>query len=101
MPEGENLKDVFTRSIAGWNEIVQQAKPGTTTLVVAHDAINKSILCHVAGIEPSAFWSFKQGNGAVSVIDYPNGANADPVLRAANITVHLGGILDKTAAGAL
>ena len=101
MPEGENLHDVFTRSIAGWNDIVQQAKPGTTTLVVAHDAINKSILCHIAGLEPSAFWSFKQGNGAVSVIDYPNGADADPVLRAANITVHLGGILDKTAAGAL
>ena len=101
MPEGENLDDVFTRAIAGWNDIVKNAKPGTTTLVVAHDAINKSILCHVAGLDPSAFWSFKQGNGAVSAIDYPNGAHEAPVLRAANITVHLGGVLDKTAAGAL
>jgi phosphoserine phosphatase len=100
MPEGENLGDVFGRAIVAWNDIVKNAEPGTTTLVVAHDAINKSILCHVVGLGPEAFWNFKQGNGAVSVIDYDN-AEAAPVLRAGNITVHLGGVLDKTAAGAL
>jgi phosphoserine phosphatase len=101
MPEGENLDDVFKRAIGAWNDIATQTKPGTTTLVVAHDAINKAILCHVTGIGPEAFWNFKQGNGAVSVIDYANGSDRPPVLRAANITVHLGGVLDKTAAGAL
>ena len=101
MPEGENLNDVFERAIVAWNDIVQNTALGTTTLVVAHDAINKAILCHVTGVGPESFWSFKQGNGAVSVIDYPNGDSRPPVLRAANITVHLGGILDKTAAGAL
>jgi phosphoserine phosphatase len=101
MPDGENLEDVFSRAIAAWNDIVKNAKPGTTTLVVAHDAINKSILCHIAGLGPASFWSFKQGNGAVSVIDYANGPEVVPVMRAANITVHLGGVLDKTAAGAL
>ncbi len=101
MPEGENLNDVFKRAIGAWNDIVQNATPGTTTLVVAHDAINKAILCHVTGVGPESFWSFKQGNGAVSVIDYRKGDTHPPVLCAANITVHLGGILDKTAAGAL
>ena len=101
MPEGENLNDVFERAIVAWNDIVQNAAPGTTTLVVAHDAINKAILCHVTGVGPESFWSFKQGNGAVSVIDYQNSDTHPPTLRAANITVHLGGILDKTAAGAL
>ena len=101
MPEGENLNDVFERAIVAWNDIVQNATPGTTTLVVAHDAINKASLCHVTGVGPESFWSFKQGNGAVSVIDYHKGHTHPPVLRAANITVHLGGILDKTAAGAL
>ena len=73
-----------------------------TVLVVAHDAINKAILCQVVGLGPEAFWRFKQGNGAVSVIDYPNGIDSTPVLSAANITTHLSGsILDKTAAGAL
>jgi phosphoserine phosphatase len=101
MPEGENLDDVFKRAIVAWNDIATQTKPGTTTLVVAHDAINKAILCHVVGVGPESFWNFKQGNGAVSVIDYHNGSDKPPVLRAANITVHLGGVLDKTAAGAL
>ncbi|MBD2259935.1 histidine phosphatase family protein [Pseudanabaena sp. FACHB-2040] len=105
MPAGENLQQVWKRAIAAWNQIVA-AHSGfetpQTVMVVAHDAINKAILCHVAGLGPEAFWSFKQGNGAVSVIDYPNGIDSAPVLSAANITTHLSGsIFDKTAAGAL
>ena len=86
---------------AGLNAIVEAAKPGETILVVAHDAINKAILCYVSGLTPAAFWNFKQGNGAVSVIDYVKGTDAPPLLMAMNITTHLGGVLDKTAAGAL
>lgn len=105
MPEGENLQQVWDRAIATWDAIVaaaDQSEAPQTVMVVAHDAINKAILCHVVGWGPEHFWTFKQGNGAVSVIDYPNGANGAPVLQAMNITTHLaGGILDKTAAGAL
>jgi broad specificity phosphatase PhoE len=105
MPGGENLQQVWHRAIIAWKKIVE-AHSGTddlqTVLVVAHDAINKAILCHVVGLGPEAFWRFKQGNGAVSVIDYPNGIDSAPVLNAANITTHLSGsVLDKTAAGAL
>jgi probable phosphoglycerate mutase len=102
MPEGENLQQVWDRAIAGWNAIVQaySGQP-VTVLVVAHDAINKAILCYVAGLGPEAFWTFKQGNGAVSVIDYSTGFEGGPRLHASNITTHLGGVLDKTAAGAL
>lgn len=103
MPEGENLQQVWDRSIAAWQEIVTSAGDQTSTgLVVAHDAVNKVILCHLLGLGPEHFWSIKQGNGAVSVIDYPQGAAGQPVLQAMNITTHLGGgVLDKTAAGAL
>ena len=101
MPEGENLQQVWDRAVVGWNAIVEAAKPGETILVVAHDAINKAILCYVSGLTPAAFWNFKQGNGAVSVIDYVKGTDAPPLLMAMNITTHLGGVLDKTAAGAL
>ena len=105
MPGGENLQQVWQRAIAAWDAIVVAnngfEKP-QTVLVAAHDAINKAILCHVAGLGPEDFWRFKQGNGAVSVIDYPNGAQSTPVLTAMNITTHLSeGILDQTAAGAL
>jgi len=100
MPEGENLQHVWTRAIAAWREIVHSVSG--TGIVVAHDAINKAILCHLFGLEPEHFWKFKQGNGAVSVIDYPHGPDGLPVLQAMNVTTHLsGGVFDKTAAGAL
>lgn len=100
MPEGENLQQVWERAIADWQAIVRSVSG--TGIVVAHDAINKAILCHLFGLEPKHFWKFKQGNGAVSVIDYPQGPDGLPVLQAMNITTHLsGGVFDKTAAGAL
>ncbi|MEC4811727.1 MAG: histidine phosphatase family protein [Scytonema sp. PMC 1069.18] len=104
MPEGENLRQVWERSVAAWQTIVETAlaKGLKTGLVVAHDATNKTLLCHVLGLSPEHFWDFRQGNGAVSVIDYTQDANSPPVLQAMNITTHLGaGVLDKTAAGAL
>ncbi|MBD0393625.1 MAG: histidine phosphatase family protein [Microcoleus sp. C1-bin4] len=100
MPEGENLQHVWTRAIASWREIVRSVSG--TGIVVAHDAINKAILCHLFGLGPEHFWKFKQGNGAVSVIDYPHGPDGLPVLQAMNVTTHLsGGVFDQTAAGAL
>ena len=104
MPGGENLQGVWERSWAAWREIVEMTAAHSQTatgLVVAHDAVNKAIACQVVGLDPDAFWYFKQGNGAVTVIDYPYGPNGAPVLRALNITSHIGGVIDCTAAGAL
>ena len=106
MPDGENLQQVWDRAVACWDAIVESAELSDTELktglVVAHDAINKVILCHVLGLSPASIWSIKQGNGAVTVVDYPHGLKKAPILQAMNITTHLsGGVLDKTAAGAL
>ncbi len=105
MPEGENLQQVWDRAVKCWQEIVKEyldkSKP-KTGIVVAHDAINKVIICHLLGLNPANFWNIKQGNGAVTVVDYPLDYNSMPVLQAINITSHLGGgIFDRTAAGAL
>lgn len=104
MPEGENLQQVCDRSQVAWNSIVKAslAKHLKTGLVVAHDATNKTLLCQILGLSSQHFWNFRQGNGAVTVIDYPSGLGGLPVLQAMNITSHFGGgVLDKTAAGAL
>ncbi|BAZ42472.1 phosphoglycerate mutase [Calothrix sp. NIES-4101] len=104
MPEGENLQQVYDRAVVAWQNIVQTAidENRSVGLIVAHDATNKTLLCHILGLSNENFWNFRQGNGAVSVIDYPSGLNGLPVLQAMNITAHLGGgVLDKTAAGAL
>ncbi len=104
MPEGENLEQVWSRVSNAWQKIIQSYnQQPVTVLVVAHDAVNKAILCQLFGLSPEHFWNFKQGNGAVTAIDYPHGVDAPAVLQACNITSHLSGgnILDQTAAGAL
>jgi probable phosphoglycerate mutase len=101
MPEGETIQEVWDRSLTTWNRIVAGLAPEETALVVAHDAVNKTILCALLGLSPADIWAVKQGNGGVTVIDYPHGAGGTPVVSCLNLTGHLGGVLDRTAAGAL
>ena len=101
MPQGETLHDVWQRSLDTWQRIAAGLEERETALVVAHDAVNKTILCALLGLGPEAIWAIKQGNGGVTVIDYPDGALGDPVVTCLNLTGHLGGVLDRTAAGAL
>ncbi len=101
MPEGETVQDVWDRSLSTWQRIAASLSPDETALVVAHDAVNKTILCGLLGLQPADIWAIKQGNGGVTVIDYPAGAEGRPVVAAMNLTQHLGGVLDRTAAGAL
>jgi probable phosphoglycerate mutase len=101
MPEGETIQEVWDRSLTTWNRIVAGLAPEETALVVAHDAVNKTILCALLGLSPADIWAVKQGNGGVTVIDYPHGASGTQVVSCLNLTGHLGGVLDRTAAGAL
>ena len=87
--------------MATWQRIVASLAAGETALVVAHDAVNKAILCALLGLSAGDIWAIKQGNGGVTVIDYPEGGNGPATISSLNITAHLGGVLDRTAAGAL
>tara|TARA_B100000579_G_scaffold151835_1_gene123385 strand:- start:3933 stop:5261 length:1329 start_codon:yes stop_codon:yes gene_type:complete len=101
MPGGENIKEVSVRSINGWNEICNNLRDGETALVVAHDAVNKTILCHLLGLTPSKIWMIKQGNGGITVVDLSEKEGQPDQITCLNITSHLGGIIDLTATGAL
>jgi probable phosphoglycerate mutase len=101
MPGGETIHDVWQRSLSTWDRIAAGLDERETALVVAHDAVNKAILCALLGLSPGDIWAVKQGNGGVTVIDYPRGANGLPVVTSLNLTHHLGGVIDRTAAGAL
>ncbi len=101
MPEGETLQQVWDRSLATWQTIARGLAAEETGLVVAHDAVNKTILCALLGLSAADIWMVKQGNGGVSVVDYPHGPGGLPVVSCLNLTGHLGGVLDRTAAGAL
>ncbi len=101
MPEGETIHQVWERSLASWEAITRSLEDAETALVVAHDAVNKTILCALLGLGPADIWAVKQGNGGVTVVDYPHGPADGPVVSCLNLTHHLGGVLDRTAAGAL
>ncbi len=102
MPEGETILQVRDRSLGAWRTIVRSLGAEETALVVAHDAVNKVILCDLLGLTAADIWSVKQGNGGVTVIDYPWGSERTAVVTSLNLTGHLGGgVLDRTAAGAL
>jgi probable phosphoglycerate mutase len=101
MPEGETIHEVWDRSYGTWRTIATSLAAEETALVVAHDAVNKTILCALLGLTPADIWTIKQGNGGVTVVDYPQGGGGQAVVAAMNLTAHLGGVLDRTAAGAL
>ena len=101
MPEGESIKEVSERSVKAWEEICLDQRNNDLTLLVAHDAVNKTLICEILGIDYSNIWMIKQGNGGITIIDLFNDPQKDCVISALNITTHLGGILDSTASGAL
>jgi len=101
MPQGENIQTVWSRSVASWKQICSNLTSRETALVVAHDAVNKTILCHLLGLSPSDIWTIKQGNGCVSIIDISNEPSQPDVVTCLNLTSHIGGVLDCTASGAL
>ena len=101
MPEGESIKNVSERSKEAFNKICLSQKNSDQTLLVAHDAVNKTLICNILGMNYSNIWMIKQGNGGITIIDLFNDPNKPPVISALNITTHLGGIIDSTASGAL
>ena len=101
MPEGESIKEVSERSVEAFEKICVSQKDKDISLLVAHDAVNKTLICNIFGINYSNIWMIKQGNGGITVIDLFNDPIKPPVISALNITTHLGGIIDSTASGAL
>ncbi len=101
MPEGESIKDVSERSIKAFDKICLSQKENDLSLLVAHDAVNKTLICNILGINYSNIWMIKQGNGGITIIDLFEDPSKPPVVSALNITTHLGGIIDSTASGAL
>ena len=77
------------------------AKGNDTVLVVAHDAVNKTILCDLLGLTPADIWAVKQGNGGVTVVDIAADPGQPAVVTCLNLTSHFGSVIDRTAAGAL
>jgi probable phosphoglycerate mutase len=87
MPQGESLQHVLDRA---WPALVQ-ASDGLaadhTLLVVAHDAVNRVLLCRILGLPMSRLWSFRQAPTTLNLLEGPDVEHLD-VVRLNDCTHH-------------
>jgi len=74
MPGGESLQEVFARAWPAFTRACQATPADGTLLVVAHDAVNRVILCHILGMSYARLWSFRQAPATLNLLE---GADAD------------------------
>lgn len=91
MPNGESILDVKKRSMEAFYEYAEK-HVGQTVLVVAHDAVNKAVLCDILDIDLSHFWQIKQDNTCINVFEFQDGKWRMVLM---NSTLHLGFLYSK------
>lgn len=74
MPGGESLRLVLDRSWRGLARAAEGLGEHDTLLVVAHDAVNRVILCRVLGLPLSRLWTFRQAPTTLNLLE---GADLD------------------------
>ena len=74
MPGGESLQQVFDRAWPAFVAAIDGLGPDDTALIVAHDAVNRVILCRILGIPFSRLWTFRQAPTTLNLLE---GVDAD------------------------
>ncbi|MBA3538383.1 MAG: histidine phosphatase family protein [Deltaproteobacteria bacterium] len=67
-PQAETLGDVEVRAWAALEQVFARLTGDQTALVVAHDAVNRVILCRVLGLPLARVWKFRQAPAALNVL---------------------------------
>ncbi|MFC4728173.1 histidine phosphatase family protein [Coralloluteibacterium thermophilus] len=66
---GESMPEVDARSWAAFTRACSGLQLGDTLLVVAHDAVNRAILCRVLGLPLSRLWAFRQAPTTLNLLE--------------------------------
>ncbi|MFT3756404.1 MAG: histidine phosphatase family protein [Pseudoxanthomonas sp.] len=72
MPGGESLRQVLDRSWRGLARACEDLGDDDTLLVVAHDAVNRVILCRILGLPIARLWSFRQAPTTLNLLEGPS-----------------------------
>jgi len=72
MPGGESLDEVFARAWPAFTRACENTPADGTLLVVAHDAVNRVILCHILGIGYAHLWRFRQAPATLNLLEGPD-----------------------------
>jgi probable phosphoglycerate mutase len=73
-PGGESLRQVAERAWAAFARACDGLHADETVLVVAHDAVNRVLLCRVLGLPLSRLWAFRQAPTTLNLLE---GLNVD------------------------
>ncbi len=71
-PDGESLSMVLERAWSGFNRACEGLGDDDILLVVAHDAVNRVILCQLLGIPLSKLWGFRQAPSTLNLLEGPS-----------------------------
>ena len=69
MPGGESLQQVLDRAWPALNRAGAGLAGDDTLLVVAHDAVNRVLLCRILGLPLSNLWRFRQAPTTLNLLE--------------------------------
>ncbi|MBK8727727.1 MAG: histidine phosphatase family protein [Holophagaceae bacterium] len=69
MPGGECMDEVLERSWQAFAEITEGLGAEDTLLLVAHDAVNRALLCKVLGLPMARLWAFRQAPATLNLLE--------------------------------
>ena len=72
MPGGESLQQVLDRAWPALESAVEGLAADDTLLVVAHDAVNRVLLCRILGLPLARLWSFRQAPTTINLLEGPD-----------------------------
>lgn len=79
MPGGESLTQVFERVWPAFARALEGLRADQTALVVAHDAVNRLILCKLLGLPFAQLWRFRQAPATMNLLEGPSAERLDIV----------------------
>jgi broad specificity phosphatase PhoE len=71
-PSGESLRQVRLRGMAALKEVAAH-HDDRAILLVAHQVVNKVLVCAMLGLDNSHFWRIRQDNGCINVFEHQDG----------------------------
>ena len=72
MPGGESLRQVLDRSWRGLVRATEGLGQDDTLLLMAHDAVNRVLLCRILGLPIGKLWTFRQAPTTLNLIEGPD-----------------------------
>lgn len=69
MPDGESIQQVLERAWQGFAAACEGMGENDTLLLVAHDAVNRVLLCKVLGLGLDRLWAFRQAPTTLNLLE--------------------------------